>query len=96
MEKDKLNHMETIESFKDFFEKLADNFDKVPEATTNDFVSIYLDYVWACSSQFNNFLLSKEEGSGEWKTWMAPDARILETLLSNIKIEHVESFDELL
>lgn len=81
LEKDKLNHMETIESLKEFFQKLGENFDKVPDATTNEFISIYLDYVWACSSQFNNYLLSKEERTGEWKAHLVPSTKVLENLL---------------
>ena len=49
-EKEKFGHMESVTNFKDFFQKLADNIGTVPEATINDFVSIYLDFVWACSS----------------------------------------------
>lgn len=84
LDKDKLTQIDSVEQFKEFFQKLIENLDKVAESTINEFASIYLDYAWSCSSQFNNYLAQKEEGDQKIKEWLVPNNKILETLLSKI------------
>lgn len=81
IEKEKLNTMESIEKFLDFFQQLKEGFKMVSNSLKNYFISNFVDFIWFNCSDFNYYLNKKPVGTIYRKEWMKSFGQELEFFL---------------